>query len=286
MAIPILNTWQSYFLNHHEGLGSSYERIVLNNLLTDIVNTYNIQSVLETPSFGFTGLSGINSLGLAKLGCAVTIEDQDSIRLKMIQEIWGSCSQIATFKENQSLLSLDFDDDSFDMMWNFSALWFVPKLDSFLSEACRVSKKAILLCVPNQSGMGYRMQFQNSTAEERAQLNIFNINPNYIRRIMIKRGWHQIQSDFIDCPPWPDIGMSKEDFLNKHCMLCKYLNHGNSCKINTSKSAKELSILSYYRDKDPQFANNMMKHYWFEKHLPRFLKKYWAHHYYMLFVPQ
>jgi hypothetical protein len=33
MAIPIINNWQKYYPVAHEGLGSSYERIVLNRLL-------------------------------------------------------------------------------------------------------------------------------------------------------------------------------------------------------------------------------------------------------------
>ena len=33
MAVPIINDWVKYYTNPDEGLGSSYERIVLNQLL-------------------------------------------------------------------------------------------------------------------------------------------------------------------------------------------------------------------------------------------------------------
>lgn len=39
MAIPIINNWRSYFEHGDEGLGSSYERIILNNVLLDVVKS-------------------------------------------------------------------------------------------------------------------------------------------------------------------------------------------------------------------------------------------------------
>ncbi|HPW25001.1 MAG TPA: hypothetical protein PLR70_04240, partial [Candidatus Syntrophosphaera thermopropionivorans] len=77
MAIPIINDWEKFFSNPYEGLGSSYERIVLNDLLFQTVNNYNVHNVLESPSFGFTGISGINLLNLADLGLNITLEDND-----------------------------------------------------------------------------------------------------------------------------------------------------------------------------------------------------------------
>ena len=65
MAIAILDRWRFYFdVNRAEGLGSSYERVVLNRKLDDIRQQYHISTVLEAPAFGFTGLSGINSMDL------------------------------------------------------------------------------------------------------------------------------------------------------------------------------------------------------------------------------
>ncbi|RLC51413.1 MAG: hypothetical protein DRI23_05110, partial [Candidatus Cloacimonadota bacterium] len=80
MAIPILKTWQNYFSNPDEGLGSSYERIILNNKLNQICSHFKIKSVLEAPSFGFTGLSGINSMDMAKNGLDVAVADNDNNR--------------------------------------------------------------------------------------------------------------------------------------------------------------------------------------------------------------
>jgi len=88
MAIPILKNWKRYFTNIDEGLGSSYERIVLNNKLETICKHFNISSVLEAPSFGFTGLSGINSMGLAKDGKKITLLDNDKERIELIEKVW------------------------------------------------------------------------------------------------------------------------------------------------------------------------------------------------------
>ncbi|MBT4332585.1 MAG: hypothetical protein HOD64_04840, partial [Candidatus Cloacimonetes bacterium] len=88
MAIPILKNWKRYFTNTDEGLGSSYERIILNNKLNQICKHFDISTVLEAPSFGFTGLSGINSVNLAKDGKQLTLLDNDESRITLIKKIW------------------------------------------------------------------------------------------------------------------------------------------------------------------------------------------------------
>ncbi len=57
MAIPIVNIWKNYFSDPDEGLGSSYERVIINHFLNKIVRNFKVESVLEAPCFGFTGLS-------------------------------------------------------------------------------------------------------------------------------------------------------------------------------------------------------------------------------------
>ena len=88
MAIPIINNWESYFHHPDEGLGSSYERVILNDILLEIVKRYQIDSVLESPAFGFTGLSGINLMELARQGIRISLEDHDASRLELIRGLW------------------------------------------------------------------------------------------------------------------------------------------------------------------------------------------------------
>ena len=124
MAVPIINDWVKYFTNPDEGLGSSYERIVLNQLLDFVCQTYNIQSALETPCFGFTGISGINLLNLAKQGIKVSLEDHDNERLEKIRELWQELRLHTDIKYNPDYVKLNYPDNQFDLGFNFSALWF------------------------------------------------------------------------------------------------------------------------------------------------------------------
>ncbi len=87
MAIPIINNWESYFHHPDEGMGSSYERVILNDILLEIVKRYQIDSVLESPAFGFTGLSGINLMELARQGIRISLEDHDASRLELIRDL-------------------------------------------------------------------------------------------------------------------------------------------------------------------------------------------------------
>jgi len=275
MAIPILKNWQRYFTNTDEGLGSSYERIVLNNKLESICKHFNILSVLEAPSFGFTGLSGINSMGLAKDGKMITILDNDINRIELIRKTWNGMEFPLKIEYSIDCNSLTFANNAFDLSWNFSALWFVDDLSGFLKELTRVTSQAILLCVPNRSGMGYISQKILGFKELKNHLNEKNILPKNIKKQMKKNGWIMIDSNYIDCPPWPDIGMPKEKFL-------KIFGLGWLIK---KREHKPMTIMDYYSGNEPDLPERMMAHFWFEKKAPKFLKAFWAHHKYFLFIP-
>lgn len=277
MAIPILHIWQNYYENPDEGLGSSYERVILNRLLLNLTHLFPIQSVLEVPSFGFTGMSGINSMELARNNVKTTVADNNIERTDLIRKTWESLSIDGTIDFLPDFSCLPYPNQSFDMVWNFSALWFVENLTLFLSELDRVSKKIILLCVPNQTGIGYMNQKRTGKEDIKKYLNEEYINPKTFTPFLNALGWHLLQDNFIDCPPWPDIGMPKEDFLRK-------MGINIPKKLSKTTNSSPMTILDYYSNKDPLFESKMMKYFWFEKSAPRAIKKHWAHHHYYLFT--
>ncbi|MDD4310322.1 MAG: methyltransferase domain-containing protein [Candidatus Cloacimonetes bacterium] len=278
MAVPIIYDWAKYFCNPHEGLGSSYERIILNELLLKTMNQYKVISALESPSFGFTGLSGINLVAMANNKCEISLEDHDNGRLALIQDTWNSLNLAVKTKLNVDYTKLDYPDNSFDMGFNFSALWFTSNLKMFLAEFCRVCSKAILICVPNQNGIGYKMQIKDYTPQKYPQLHPAHLNIHSIKHLMRQNNWKLESEDFIDCPPWFDIGMSKELFLKK-------LLHSAPDDTDEPTPSNVVSILPYYKDEDPLFREKMLRLAFVEKAAPQIFKKYWAHHYYMLFTP-
>ncbi len=283
MAIPIINDWKKYFEQPHEGLGSSYERIVLNELLAGFAREHGASSVLESPSFGFTGVSGINLLGLADMGLKVTLEDDDPERLELVKALWADLGRPLDARLNEGFQRLDYSGNAFDMSFSFSALWFAGELRNFLSELTRVTQKVIVLSVPNRDGFGYKMQVKDYSPERYPDLRIGNIDPPSIIRILGEMGWRLKDSGYFDCPPWPDIGMAKEDLLGKwfpRCPICKRM----KCRPKTE--AKPITILDYYSGKDPDFACRMLRFGWLERIAPKAFKRIWAHHYYMAFCPE
>ena len=293
MAIPIINNWRNYFEHGDEGLGSSYERIILNNILLDLAKKYEIKSVLESPSFGFTGLSGINLVALAKEGIRVNLEDHDEQRIQMIKELWKSLDQSMEIRYNADYRVLDYPDQSFDLSFSFSALWFCQDLRSYLSELARVSKKCILISVPNRSGLGYKSQLQDYSPQRYPYLQISHIDSASFIYLLDKLGWSLIESRLFDCPLWPDIGMSKEDFLQKKLGIkLRVKERGGGAvvqrpPVQRARTEKEpLSILDYYRGKDEGFARRMLQYDLFERHETQGFKRIWAHHEYFLFEPK
>jgi len=280
MAIPIINDWEKYFQDPHEGLGSSYERVVLNGLLLDLVTQYQVQTALESPSFGFTGLSGINLLALADVDVQVTLEDNERGRLDRIAKLWQDLGRPLKAVYNPDFRSLDYPDRCFDLAFSFSALWFVPELRLWLNALSRVTDKAIFLSVPNRDGLGYKMQLRDYSPERYPQLRLGHIDPPSVSRILTEQGWTLRRSGYFDCPPWPDIGMTKEELLGK------WLPWISSCacsKRTDKRRNSPVSILKYYSGGDPEFVVRMQRLQWLEKAAPQCFKRVWAHHFFMLF---
>ncbi|MDD3051658.1 MAG: methyltransferase domain-containing protein [Candidatus Cloacimonetes bacterium] len=275
MAIPILRNWKNYYENPDEGLGSSYERVIINAKLERIINRFKINSILESPSFGFTGVSGINSMNLAKMGLRVTLTDHDEARIQLINKTWKEMNIPLKTVFLKEYSFLPFNDEEFEMSWNFSALWFVEDLFQYLSELTRVTSKVILLCVPNRFGVGYLSQKYTGKDDLKKYLKEENILPRNFIIIMKRLKWQLVENNFIDCPPWPDIGMPKKKFLQKFGL--GYLIKESADPVNP------LSILDYYSEEDLEFEDKMMKYSLFEKYAPNFFKRFWAHHQFFIF---
>ncbi len=278
MPIPIIKIWKNYFLeDRNEGLGSSYERIVLNLKLDEIRTSYQITSALEVPVFGFTGLSGINSMWLAKQNVSVHLIDNDQERLEFIKQVWNEVNLAAEFLYQEQLERLPFADKTIDFAWNFSAMWFLQDMDAFLQELTRVVSKVIMIGVPNRRGFGYLIQKCISSSNVKKFLREEFIIPHNIIESLQRLGWTLREKNYIDCPPWPDIAMAKEDFLK--IFKLGFLTPQDKSDIPF------YSIMDFYSGKDTVFDQKMLKYMWFENMVPNCIKFFWAHHKVLMFTP-
>lgn len=270
-AMIITNSWRQYFLNTYEGFGTTYERFVLHRYFGMLQTRYGIKSVLEAPSFGMHGISGINSLWWAQQQAEVTIVDQCPERIEAIKKVWRRTGLIAQMicQSPQSVL-LPFSDRSFDMSWNFAALWHVKDAATYLKELGRVTKTTIFVCVPNQQNICWMLRPHDPN-----DYYIDNIRIDWIASCLAKHNWRLLEAAFFDVPPFPDIAMKKEDFLRRMGLekLAKWME---------TKEPDGTCILDYFTGRSPAMEREVMK-FGFLEQAPAWFKRLWAHHRFLCF---
>jgi hypothetical protein len=269
--LPIIDNWDEYFQHRDEGLGTTYERLMLHCIFKKIDQNYEIKSVLEIPSFGMTGISGINSLWWARQGKEVTIIDDNEKRIELIKSLWNELDFQADFYCGQ-MKYLSFIPKSFDLVWNFAALWFFNDLSSLVAKLKMISNKIILICVPNDSNHFY--YFRKFLWGKDSGLYFGNIKPKHLKNIISDREWRCVQEGYFDIPPWPDIPIKKEVLLDK--LKLSFL------RKRKDSQNRPLGILDYYNGKDQELQDKYKKWQILENS-PRIFQRFWAHHRYLLF---
>lgn len=273
--LSVLNTWPDYFENMDEGLGTTYERFILHRYFRLIKDTFGIRSVLEAPSFGMTGVSGINSLWWANEGITPVVVDNDPGRIKKSEQVWNSIPLKVQFEHQPEWNQLPFENKTFDFSWNFASLWFVPQPQLFVKELDRVTKKVIFICVPNVHGIGYKLRKRYNQVP--SGMYVDNIQPKKIISQFSALGWKSCKSGYLDIPPWPDIAMKKEDLFPK-------IGLGFLLKKQDSKSTPERTcIVDFFNGDRPTLEAEILKYSLLERS-PFPIKQVWAHHRYFIFV--
>lgn len=270
-AMIITNIWRQYYINPYEGFGTTYERFVLHRYFDMLKTRYGVKNVLEAPSFGMHGISGINSLWWAQQGADVTLVDQSPERVEAVQKVWRDTGLPAHMvcQSPESAL-LPFSDRTFDVSWNFAALWHVKDAETYLRELARVTRTAIFLCVPNQHNICWALRPHDSN-----DYYVDNINVDWIASCLTEHNWRLVETGFFDVPPFPDIAMKKEDFL-------KRLGMERVAKWMEKKEASGSCILDHFTGRSPAMERQVMK-FGFLEHAPAWFKRLWAHHRFLLF---
>ncbi len=273
--LSVLNTWPEYFENMHEGLGTTYERFVLHRYFKQMQEEFKIKSVLEAPSFGMTGVSGINSLWWAAQGIIPTVVDDNEQRIGLTRQVWDSIPLSVDLKFQKDWTELPFEKNAFDLSWNFASLWFIEDAVSFAKALDRVTKKVIFICVPNIHGIGYKLRRKYNVVP--AELYLENIHPKNIKRLFNDLGWQTEKSGYLDIPPWPDIAMKKEDLFPE--IGLGFLLKSSDLPGETERTC----IVDYFNGSKPELEKEILKYSFMEK-IPSPFKQGWAHHRWFIFV--
>ena len=271
--------WEKYLTDYNEGLGLVYERFVLNDFLEDLRQRFHITSVLEAPIYGMAGVTGINSVMLARRGVHVTLVDDIPDRAEAVQRIWAELG----LTPEMHVISPDgwghlpFEDNQFDLTWNWAALWYLPDAAALLRELVRTSRHLVFVAMPNNIQVGYWMRkylidkdfFQ--TVDERW------VDIERIRWTLRNEGAEIIASGVLDVPPWPDTVMPANEVLKRLGI--------RSAKLEDQFTGEswEWNTMAYYLGEQPDLYERVIKYAWLDHApLPWQIKSVWAHHRWLL----
>jgi len=193
-----------------EGLGTVYERFRLNYIFDRLINNFEIKNVLEFPTHGMTGVDGINSVHFAKKNIDVTLVDYDENRVLKTRKNWellrlsNSVKSIYVPKDN--FINVDLKNESFDLTWNFAALWFFKDADKIINKMIDLSKKIVFISVNNKWQIGYPVRKYLLDKNFFIENDIYTdwVNIEKIKKIVRNRGLTIIEDSIFDVPPWPD----------------------------------------------------------------------------------
>ncbi|MFH0859823.1 MAG: class I SAM-dependent methyltransferase [Candidatus Altiarchaeota archaeon] len=256
--------------NYDEGLGTVYERFILNDIFKGILQKNRITSVLEAPIYGMTGITGINSVYFALRGCHVTLVDVNENRLKSVDEIWNEVGlrDSVTLVYEKNLSELPFEDNSFDIVWNFAALQHVENAPLLIKELIRVSKHLIFISIQNKAQMGYKLRKYLLQRDSFKSIYERWMDIDWIKKTFEENNVRTVEDGVFDIPPWPDTCMPVNRFFG-----------------DKRKSAWNWNIVDYYLKKDINLRDRIDRYKFIENSgIPEKVKSLWAHHRYVLGV--
>ncbi len=269
--------WNKYLSDYDEGLGLVYERLVLNDFLGRLVDRHDISTVLEAPIFGMAGVSGINSVHLAKGGASVTLVDENQERLQQIERIWGELGLHATFVCHSDFGHLPFPDRSFDLAWEWAALWYLPNAEALLMELARVSRRLVFVAMPNRVQIGYLIRKYVLERDFVQYVDESWTDIGRIKRILARARVQFIDEGVLDVPPWPDTVMPAGRVLQKLGIRSRKLD------ARFSGSRWNWSTMDYYLGRRPELKARIDRYTFLEyAPIPWQLKTIWAHHRYVV----
>lgn len=276
MAEP---TWKRYLTDYNEGLGLVYERFVLNDFLRALRAENGIDTVLEAPLFGMAGVSGINSVALAQDGAQVTLVDDHAERLTAIERIWAELDLPAQFVCHADWSQLPFSDGTFDLVWNWAALWHLADPESLLRELVRVSGQMLFVAMPNRAQVGYLLRKHVLERDFVNHVDEWWADIGRVRRVLEGSGVEIVRQGVLDVPPWPDTVMPASEVLQRLGLKSRKL------EGQFSGDNWQWSTMAHYLGEQPDLYDRVMRYAWLDRaRIPWQVKAVWAHHRYLVGV--
>jgi SAM-dependent methyltransferase len=255
-----------------EGIGTAYERVVIDDYLRQLQVDYGIQTVLENPADGVTGVPGLMSLEFARNGGEVWLANPSQRMLDGALAVWRREGLLE--RGHFSRCEVDatqFEDDSFDLVWNYCMFERFRNPAPLVSEMKRVSRRYVMLMTQNVFNFGtvfhkiyHAMEHQPWDHGHDGQMTM-----SAIRRALREQDLQIVHEGTVDVPPWLDTwDMPLRGELKQ---LLGHLGAKWEWRIEPTENARNGSIPPSIR-----FVREV------EANLPRWFRLFQAHHLYIL----
>lgn len=185
---------------YDEGIGSLYERVILQTLLPKILAGTDTKTILEYPA---TITKGYDTVSLLK-DYSVTIADEADSSLK---KSWP-------FSEKPSFQKIDAhkkQSKKYDLVWNFALFHQHPEIFPILE---KLSSQYILIFTPNVFNWGAPIHWGLHLATltgcqhpEKGPLEL--MHKAGLQKWIENHGYTVVKTGYFDMPPWPDFAFSK-----------------------------------------------------------------------------
>jgi SAM-dependent methyltransferase len=194
-------------LDLDEGIGTVYERRLIDAYLLSLMERFNVRSVLETPADGVTGVPGINSLEFARHGAQVMLANPVPAMLEKASEVWErqGLRQFADFRQAE-VDALPFGNNEFDLVWNFCMFERFDPPDTVVAEMARVSASYVLIMNQNYRNWGTAVHklYHNLADLEWDHGYLPLMSQEAVVECMQRVGLKVVEAGCIDTPPWMD----------------------------------------------------------------------------------
>jgi len=252
-----------------EGLGTKYERIMVDGLLSRIAGQYGIKSALESPADGITGIPGVNSLVLAGvLSRPMCLANPSLCLLQEAGATWqgkGLGDKVRLFQSG--VAALPFSDRCHELSWSFCMLEKMNDPVIYLKELSRVSSKIVLMVTINNNNLGNALH-RWYHAIKKAPWDHGNIDMTKMAgmiKAFTRAGLEVLEAGAVDVPPSMDTqDMPLKDDIDRVVRL-----FGRKWEWGLHNKAENKSgLLNLFC--------------WLEANLPPWFKRLNAHHIYVI----
>ena len=198
-----------------EVFGVTYDRYVLLQLHKLLTNQLKLKQVIEMPSHGAKAAGSLYSIGFGLSGCNVTLVNPEMDMMYGWREL-GIEDRVETV-EGVDIYQTPFEDEQFDISWNFVTWTELDDPPRYLLEMKRISKRYVLLVTCNNFQPGYpwhRLIHKiYGFPWTHGQVEYNHISK--VRKMFREAGLKVFEYGAIDTPGWPDPSGPRDIRLHK-----------------------------------------------------------------------